>query len=97
MGAVRLPATGPGDAAVLSIHYNLLFDVDPTHRGLVLYNNGAVASTHVLSPSAQTLELQTGESGLWKSLMDYIQVGIWHIWIGFDHILFLLSLLLPAV
>ncbi|MES2583643.1 MAG: HupE/UreJ family protein, partial [Pseudomonadota bacterium] len=23
--------------------------------------------------------------------------GVWHIWIGFDHILFLLSLLLPAV
>jgi hypothetical protein len=23
--------------------------------------------------------------------------GIWHIWLGFDHILFLLSLLLPAV
>ncbi len=27
----------------------------------------------------------------------YIIEGIWHIWIGFDHILFLLSLLLPAV
>ena len=23
--------------------------------------------------------------------------GVWHIWIGYDHILFLLSLLLPAV
>ena len=23
--------------------------------------------------------------------------GVWHIWLGFDHILFLLSLLLPAV
>ena len=29
--------------------------------------------------------------------MDYAQEGVWHIWIGFDHILFLLSLLLPAV
>ncbi len=94
---LALQIDGPGDAAVLNIHYNLLFDVDPTHRGLVLYNNGALASTHVLSPSAQTLELQTGEYGLWKSLMDYIRVGVWHIWIGFDHILFLLSLLLSAV
>ncbi len=87
----------PGDAAVLNIYYNLLFDVDPTHRGLVLYNNGAITSTHVLSPSEETLELHTGEYGLWKSVLDYIRVGIWHIWIGFDHILFLLSLLLPAV
>src|SRR4029077_15740595 len=27
----------------------------------------------------------------------YIVEGIWHIWIGFDHILFLLALLLPSV
>jgi len=29
--------------------------------------------------------------------IDYARAGVWHIWIGFDHILFLLSLLLPAV
>ena len=29
--------------------------------------------------------------------LDYGREGVWHIWIGFDHILFLLSLLLPAV
>ena len=29
--------------------------------------------------------------------IDYGREGVWHIWIGFDHILFLLSLLLPAV
>ena len=28
---------------------------------------------------------------------DYFKDGVWHIWIGFDHILFLLALLLPAV
>jgi hypothetical protein len=86
-----------GDASVLTIEYDLLFDIDPTHRGLVLYQNRSVASTHVLSPSSPTLEIQTRDRGLWKSLLDYIRVGVWHIWIGFDHILFLLSLLLPAV
>lgn len=30
-------------------------------------------------------------------LKEYFTEGIWHIWIGFDHILFLLTLLLPAV
>jgi hypothetical protein len=29
--------------------------------------------------------------------IDYAREGVWHIWKGFDHILFLLSLLLPAV
>jgi hypothetical protein len=33
----------------------------------------------------------------WRQFGDYVRHGIWHIWIGFDHILFLLSLLLPAV
>ena len=27
----------------------------------------------------------------------YLRAGIWHIWSGIDHLLFLLSLLLPAV
>jgi len=37
---------------------------------------------------------------LWQfstQLWDFILYGIWHIWIGIDHILFLLTLLLPAV
>jgi HupE / UreJ protein len=33
----------------------------------------------------------------WQTLRQYIVEGVWHIWIGFDHILFLMSLLLPAV
>ena len=32
-----------------------------------------------------------------RQFVDYGREGVWHIWIGFDHILFLLSLLLPAV
>jgi len=94
---LMLQADCPGDVTCLNIHYNLLFDVDPTHRGLVLYRNEAVASTHVLSPSAKTLELHPGEIRWWHSFQDYVQEGVWHIWIGFDHQLFLLSLLLPAV
>ena len=94
---LSLETNSPGNAAVLDIHYNLLFDVDPTHRGLVMYSNDDVASTHVLSPTKSTLELRTSESRLWTSFADYVREGVWHIWIGFDHILFLLSLLLPAV
>ena len=96
--AVLVMQTGcPGDASILNIEYHLLFDADPTHRGLVLYQNGEVASTYVLSPSAPALELRTTETRLWQAFRDYVREGVWHIWIGFDHILFLLSLLLPAV
>ena len=74
-----------------------MFDVDPTHRGLVLFEDGRGVSTHVLSPEWQQVELRPGESNHWLTLLEYIREGVWHIWIGLDHILFLLSLLLPAV
>jgi hypothetical protein len=32
-----------------------------------------------------------------RIFMPYFIEGVWHIWIGFDHILFLVTLLLPAV
>src|SRR4029079_14899261 len=32
-----------------------------------------------------------------EQALDYGKEGVWHIWTGFDDILFLLSLLLPAV
>jgi hypothetical protein len=37
------------------------------------------------------------EASRWRQFADYVKHGVWHIWIGFDHILFLLALLLPAV
>ena len=87
----------PGDAEKLDVQYSLFFDVDPTHRGLVRYTNGDVQSGYVLSPEQASAIIDTSHSGLWRMLIEYIREGVWHIWIGFDHILFLISLLLPAV
>ena len=51
----------------------------------------------VLSPSQKIWHLQ-GDSVSWiRTFLDYFNEGVWHIWTGFDHILFLCSLLLPAV
>lgn len=94
---LSIETDAPGDAAELEIRYSLLFDVDPTHRGLVLYQGGGATSTHVLSPEEPTLSLHTGDASLLDAFVDYTREGVWHIWIGYDHILFLLSLLLPAV
>jgi hypothetical protein len=37
------------------------------------------------------------ELGNATSLSTFVREGIWHIWIGIDHILFLVCLILPAV
>ncbi|WP_199754509.1 HupE/UreJ family protein [Pseudoduganella lurida] len=83
----------------LDVHYRLLFDIDPQHRGLLRLRaaDGTDSATAVLGPdnARQTFALAGG--GRLAQFGSYVRTGVWHIWIGFDHILFLLSLLLPAV
>ncbi len=81
----------------VEIEYGLFFDLDPTHRGLVRVQHGAAATTGVLGPDRPRLEVRAEGGSRWAQFRDYAREGVWHIWIGFDHILFLLSLLLPAV
>jgi len=83
--------------ASLEIAYSLFFDLDPTHRGLLRFERGGGAQTGVLSPERPQLAFRPGESSALAQFLDYLREGVWHIWIGFDHILFLLSLLLPSV
>lgn len=83
----------------LKAHYSLLFDVDPSHRGLVQWiapgSEGAQALVFGAESAEQSLALQP--AGAWQTLRQYLVDGVWHIWIGYDHILFLLALLLPSV
>ena len=89
-------------SGTLTAKYSLLFDVDPSHRGLVQWiapGVADVASAQALvfgtESAEQTLALQS--AGVWPTLRQYLKDGVLHIWAGYDHILFLLSLLLPAV
>ena len=88
---------GARTPATVELAYSLFFDLDPTHRGLLRFERGGVAQTGVLSPERPSLAFRAGESSPLAQFFDYLREGVWHIWIGFDHILFLLSLLLPAV
>jgi hypothetical protein len=83
--------------ASVEIAYSLFFDLDPTHRGLLRFERDGAAQTGVLSPERPKLAFRAGESSRLSQFFDYLREGVWHIWIGFDHILFLLSLLLPSV
>jgi GNAT superfamily N-acetyltransferase len=51
----------------------------------------------VLAPQRAQQQFAAAEVSRLAQFGQYLVEGIWHIWIGFDHILFLLSLLLPAV
>ncbi|MBD9363595.1 HupE/UreJ family protein [Methylomonas fluvii] len=87
----------PSASGPLSIEYRLLFDLDPQHRGLISVVHAGQTDTAIFSPDRQTSEfILDAEQSWWRTLGHFSYEGLWHIWIGFDHILFLLSLLLPA-
>ena len=82
----------------LTLNYRLLFDRDASHQGLVEVRYGdqpgqpvALSNQH----REQTLS-RDGDGGL-AALATFFRQGVHHILIGYDHILFLLTLLFPAV
>jgi HupE / UreJ protein len=83
--------------ATLTVGYRLFADIDPTHRGLLQLQAQGLTRAAVLEPQAAAQTFELASAGPLAQFRDYLQEGVWHIWIGVDHILFLLSLLLPAV
>jgi HupE/UreJ protein len=94
---LALDAACPAEVRQLGIRYTVLADVDPSHRGLLTLAAGTATQTGVLGgrPEMQDFAVHSPASG--RAFLQYLQAGIWHIWSGIDHLLFLISLLLPAV
>ena len=83
---------------VIEINAAAVFRVDTNMHGLLrLEHAGRVdAVAFNRERPAHQFRLVGGEGRLDRWL-TFIWEGVWHIWIGFDHILFLIALLLPAV
>jgi hypothetical protein len=60
------------------------------------FNNEGNVSL-ILSPHEPTQTLDLSRSTLWRGFLALVRLGVWHIWIGLDHILFLVALVLPSV
>src|SRR5437016_1864720 len=94
---LRFAATCAAAPKTLAVGYRLLFDLDPQHRGLIRLEYKGVTRAGILSAEQPEQKFTLAELSMWAQFLDYGNEGVWHIWTGFDHILFLLSLLLPAV
>lgn len=94
---LQLNGTCPDKVGPLGLRYRLLFDLDSLHRGLLRASVDGTLHTTVLSPTSGEMQFGAESVSRLQQFKQYLVEGIWHIWIGFDHILFLLSLLLPAV
>lgn len=94
---LRFKAECPDAIRTLQAHYGLFFDIDPLHKGLLRLQYQGASSAAIFSPERATQEFTLGHPSRITQFFDYAREGVWHIWLGFDHILFLLALLLPAV
>jgi hypothetical protein len=81
----------------LAIDYRLLQDIDPSHRGLLTITAWGATQTGVLGGNLGPQSIALDHPSAWRAFTEYLKTGVWHIWSGIDHLLFLLSLLLPAV
>jgi hypothetical protein len=94
---LRFAALCPAPVADLTVRYALLFDLDPLHRGLIQVEHQGATHTGVLGPDQPTLLVGADGPGLLRQVASFAGDGLWHIWRGIDHVMFLLLLLLPAV
>ena len=81
----------------LEVEYRLFFETNSLHRGLLKLDSSSHTQTAVFSPAEPAQPLEIGVSSPGHQFLVFLHEGIWHIWTGYDHILFLLALLLPSV
>ncbi|MBI1842703.1 MAG: HupE/UreJ family protein [Verrucomicrobia bacterium] len=82
----------------MEIRYRCVFEVDALHRAFLKLEGEGEVRTGMLSPSEDSCRASFGAGAPRPhGLHTFIREGIWHIWTGYDHVLFLLALLLPAV
>ncbi len=94
---LRFVANCPQKPNTLGVNYRLFFDLDPQHRGLLSLKTQGLTRTAIFSLSQVNHSLPLVAVNPVQQFFEFGREGVWHIWIGFDHILFLLTLLLPAV
>lgn len=89
----------------VTLGYKLFTEMDPTHRGIARVGFGGDApQLVVLDPAGGAVTIvRSGSGDASGSPVDstfangFFPAGVHHILIGYDHVLFLICLLLPAV
>ena len=79
------------------VGYDLMFGSDAQHRGLVDVGNGDIGRSAVMTPETRVAVLDLESNNRLDVIRSFISHGAHHIWSGYDHMLFLVTLLLSAV
>lgn len=83
-------------SGLLEVGGSLFMSGDASQRVLLSASRGADQLTGVLSAAATSWD-EPEQVSVWSSFVRFVGEGVWHVLIGYDHIAFVLLLLLPSV
>jgi hypothetical protein len=96
--AVLWLQSGCRPGAEPAIRYELMRGIDATHRGIAKIDLAGIApAVRVLVPSRAAARAPESRLEAPPAATAFLREGVLHILGGYDHVLFLLCLLLPAV
>ena len=81
----------------IEVDYRLFFETNSLHRGLLRFEAAGKVQSAVFSPGQERRSFRVEGGDAWREFWLFLKEGVSHIWTGYDHILFLLALLLPSV
>lgn len=91
---VQLGYSCPSDGAVAITYTALLGDIDPNHRNIATYDLGADSGRFVFDTDHR--ELVVGEQNRTRQGYLFLALGVEHLLLGLDHLLFVVALLISA-
>ena len=96
----RLQYRCPSAAKRLRVIYTVFFDIDPKHRAIGSIDVGTGPEQFLFEPGLNDIEVGFGQAPAarnpWQTAWRYGRLGFSHIIGGYDHLLFLLTLLLVS-
>ncbi|NOU70368.1 HupE/UreJ family protein [Paenibacillus sp. LMG 31458] len=79
-----------------NLHYNMVFDDAPAHTSTLIVRSGENLQNDIIDSANRDILINLPQPKTGAVLWKYFKLGIEHILIGYDHLLFLLSLVLIA-
>jgi hypothetical protein len=93
---VGFSSTCPSEPARLTIRCDLLFDADPAHRVYYSLADDRVSHVGLFREGQRSSDVDVRHFHAVAGFLEFVREGIRHIATGFDHLLFLITLLLRA-
>lgn len=93
---IDVGAVCPAAPSKLTLRCDLLFDQNAKHRVYFSIEDDRVTHLGIFREDGRQVTIDVHYFHFAEGFLEFVREGVWHIWTGLDHILFLLALLLPA-